>query len=75
MIYAYGETNIAITGKGTIDSQASYENWWVRKGLSPETAITQNAARARQLEITCKKSKFGILLTGYEDSVNISMYI
>ena len=28
LIYAYGETNIAITGNGTIDGQASRENWW-----------------------------------------------
>ncbi|MDL2304393.1 glycoside hydrolase family 28 protein [Bacteroides sp. OttesenSCG-928-D19] len=50
LIYAYGETNIAITGKGVIDGQAGYDNWWVMKGRSPETAITQNAARARLLE-------------------------
>lgn len=28
LIYAYGETNIAITGKGTIDGQGSKEHWW-----------------------------------------------
>lgn len=28
LIYAYGETNIAITGKGTIDAQGSNETWW-----------------------------------------------
>lgn len=28
LIYAYGETNIALTGNGTIDGQASRENWW-----------------------------------------------
>ena len=28
LIYAYGETNIAITGKGTIDGQGSNESWW-----------------------------------------------
>ena len=27
LIYAYGEVNIAITGKGTIDGQASEDNW------------------------------------------------
>jgi unsaturated rhamnogalacturonyl hydrolase len=27
-IYANGQENIAITGKGTLDGQASYENWW-----------------------------------------------
>lgn len=28
LIYAYGETNIGITGKGTIDGQGKNENWW-----------------------------------------------
>jgi len=32
LIYAYGETNIAITGKGTIDGQASNDNWWSMSG-------------------------------------------
>ena len=50
LIYAYGETNIAITGKGVIDGQASYDNWWIMKGRSASTAITQNAARARLME-------------------------
>ena len=27
-IYAYEQENIAITGKGTLDGQASDENWW-----------------------------------------------
>jgi polygalacturonase len=28
LIYAYGETNLAVTGKGTIDGQGSNETWW-----------------------------------------------
>lgn len=28
LIYAYKQENIAITGKGTLDGQASLENWW-----------------------------------------------
>ncbi len=32
LIYAYGETNIAITGKGVIDGQGSKEEWWYMKG-------------------------------------------
>ncbi|MDR3119338.1 MAG: glycoside hydrolase family 28 protein [Mediterranea sp.] len=28
LIYAYGETNLAVTGKGTIDGQGSNEAWW-----------------------------------------------
>ncbi len=33
LIYAYGETNIALTGKGTLDAQgkAEGENWWYRQ--------------------------------------------
>ena len=32
MLYAYGETNIAITGKGKIDGMGSDTNWWCMKG-------------------------------------------
>jgi polygalacturonase len=28
LIYAYKQKNIAITGKGTLDGQGSYDNWW-----------------------------------------------
>lgn len=30
-IYAFGESNIAITGKGTLDGQAATTNWWAWK--------------------------------------------
>ncbi|MFT3751789.1 MAG: glycoside hydrolase family 28 protein [Paludibacter sp.] len=32
LIYAYRERNIAITGEGTLDGQASNKNWWPWKG-------------------------------------------
>jgi polygalacturonase len=32
LIYAYKETNIAVTGKGILDGQANNENWWPWKG-------------------------------------------
>lgn len=32
LIYAYGETNIAITGKGTIDGRGSNDHWWYMCG-------------------------------------------
>ena len=32
LIYAFNEQNIAITGKGTLDGQASDQNWWAWKG-------------------------------------------
>jgi polygalacturonase len=28
LIYAYGCTDIAITGSGTLDGQADWDNWW-----------------------------------------------
>jgi len=32
LIYAYGQENIAVTGKGTLDGQADDTNWWKWKG-------------------------------------------
>ncbi len=32
LIYAYEKSNIAVTGKGLLDGQASDENWWVKTG-------------------------------------------
>lgn len=32
LIYAYGQKNIAVTGKGTLDGQASPAHWWPWKG-------------------------------------------
>lgn len=32
LIYAKGKKNIAVTGKGTLNGQASTENWWTWKG-------------------------------------------
>lgn len=28
LIYAYNKTNVAVTGKGTLNGQASNDNWW-----------------------------------------------
>jgi polygalacturonase len=32
LVYAHGEKNIAITGKGTLDGQGSERHWWPWKG-------------------------------------------
>lgn len=32
LVYAFEETNIAITGAGVIDGQAGHDNWWKWKG-------------------------------------------
>jgi polygalacturonase len=34
LIYAYGERNVAVTGEGTLDGNASAGDWWKWKGLS-----------------------------------------
>src|SRR5206468_8133043 len=35
-IYALDETNVAITGKGTLDGQADAQHWWVwRRNQTP----------------------------------------
>jgi len=31
LVYAYEQENIAITGSGTLDGNASYDNWWIWK--------------------------------------------
>jgi len=45
LIYAFGQENIAITGEGTLDGQASDANWWFWKGRSAPMAGTQRADR------------------------------
>jgi polygalacturonase len=35
LIYAYDQENIAVTGEGVLDGQASRENWWRWKGGDP----------------------------------------
>jgi polygalacturonase len=50
-IYAFEQTNIAITGEGTLDGQANNEYWWPWNGRAQygwkEGAGNQRAARAK----------------------------
>lgn len=46
MIYAYGQKDIAITGKGTIDGGASRQNWW---GMPRLAAVKGKPLRGRPL--------------------------
>jgi unsaturated rhamnogalacturonyl hydrolase len=49
-IYAYGQENIAITGTGTLDGGADWDNWWSwnAKAKGP---VKQKAARDRLIEM------------------------
>lgn len=37
LIYAYKETDIAITGEGTIDGNGSDDTWWLMSGKTPKS--------------------------------------
>lgn len=55
LIYAYGETNLAVTGRGTIDGQASNDYWWPwngnpRFGWKPGIASQRGGSRDRLQE-------------------------
>ncbi len=55
-IYAYGETDVAITGKGTIDGNGSRETWWKmcgaeKFGWTPEVAEHQRQSRPELLRM------------------------
>jgi polygalacturonase len=49
LIYAFEQENVAVTGDGTLDGQASDENWWQWKGGrgAREGGPNQKAARDR----------------------------
>jgi polygalacturonase len=52
LIYAFEQENVAVTGTGTLDGQASNDNWWPWKGTSSRTpGNNQNVARARLMEM------------------------
>ena len=55
LIYAYGQHNIAITGKGVIDGQGSNEQWWYMKGRKeygwkPGMLSQEEGGRAKLLD-------------------------
>jgi unsaturated rhamnogalacturonyl hydrolase len=45
LIYAFEQEDIAITGKGTLDGQATWENWWAWNNKQVPPAVKQKAAR------------------------------
>ena len=44
LIYAFGQENIAITGKGKLDGQADDTSWWKWKGSRDPNAKTQTTS-------------------------------
>ena len=65
-IYAYNQQNIAITGGGTLDGQASRENWWGwagKRGASPGDRSQRKAREAlmdmAERGVPVEERKFG----------------
>lgn len=51
LIYACDAHNIAITGAGTVDGSASFDNWWAKSGKgSVVGAISQRTGRPKLLQ-------------------------
>jgi len=59
LIYAYGQKNIAVTGKGIIDGQASNENWWKWKTLSGDKESRPRLLKLNDEKVPFKKRIFG----------------
>ena len=63
LIYAYEQENIAITGKGTLDGQASNENWWTWKegklGNSPVNATKDSLVAMAAEGVPPEQRRFG----------------
>jgi polygalacturonase len=51
LIYAFGKKNIAVTGGGILDGNASEEHWWPWKGGANAKGPNQTAARTRLIEM------------------------
>ncbi len=51
LIYAYEQENIAISGKGTLDGQASWETWWAWNNKAAGQPTKQVPARKRLYEL------------------------
>lgn len=70
LIYAYGQKNIAVTGKGVFNGQASNENWWqwvgkeeygYKEGM-PKQTDEENLPRLRKMVadgVPVDERKFG----------------
>ena len=52
LIYAYKQENIAVTGEGILEGQASDENWWSWKGNRENGAGKPNQNEARKKLLT-----------------------
>ena len=73
LVYAYGEKNIAITGKGTIDGAAENENWWKKCGAPrfgwKEGDISQKIGRPKLQQWSIDKTPIAERILTKEDGL------
>jgi polygalacturonase len=69
LIYAYGATNVAITGTGTLDGRAGNEHWWGWKGSAAygwkqgdphQRAATVRLGQMAESGVPVAQRKFGV---------------
>ncbi len=59
LIYAYGQENIAVTGDGILDGQASNENWWKWKKLGNDKESRPRLMQLNDDNVPVQKRIFG----------------
>jgi polygalacturonase len=52
-IYAWEQENIAVTGEGTLDGAADWDNWWgwTKKGADKKSLATPDTAKLNELSV------------------------
>ncbi len=50
LIHAYGQTDVAVTGTGTLDGQADWSTWWAWNNHHDQAPVRQRAARNRLVD-------------------------
>jgi hypothetical protein len=67
LIYAFEQRDVAVTGKGTLDGQASDEYWWPWKSSKPESGKpSQLPARTRLIEMGARGVPVGERVFGVD---------
>lgn len=59
LIYAYGQENIAVTGRGLLDGQADAQNWWTWKKLSNEPNSRPRLMKLNDEKVPARQRIFG----------------
>lgn len=60
LIYAYGERNVAVTGKGTLEGNASADNWWKWKGLKEYGSTKSEPSQKKDRDLLMKQAEDNI---------------